>query len=326
MSTRVYVGGLGPDLRSADLLTIFNRYDPLRADMKAGYAFLEFREVRDADDAIHDMDNFKLDSGKRLIVQPAKGTARTRDDFVKQGLDRGDNRDNRNNSDRYSDRDRGRGGGSGNGSGSGSRYPSSSGGSSSTGSRFPSSGFRLDVEGLDERTSWQDLKDFARKAGGNPARADVWMENGKKYGMIEYRSAEDMETALRKLDDTKLDGALVRLFPGKKNTSSSANTRSSRSRSPPPRSRSRSPRRRSRSYSSSRSRSGSRSPVRSKKSSSSSAVAGEKKKERSSRSRSVERTRERSRSPVKRARSPSPDNHTTGTTRATSSDRDRLRA
>jgi hypothetical protein len=59
--------------------------------------------------------------------------------------------------------------------------------------------------------------------------------------VIEYSSREDMESALKRLDDTKLDGAVVRLFPAKRDDRGGGG----RERSPPParRDRSYSPRR-----------------------------------------------------------------------------------
>jgi len=71
--------------------------------------------------------------------------------------------------------------------------------------------WRLEVEGLNPRTSWQDLKDFARKAG-EVAFTNVKTSRGKKIGVIEYTNEDDMIYALKKLDDTKLDGEYIRLY------------------------------------------------------------------------------------------------------------------
>lgn len=72
--------------------------------------------------------------------------------------------------------------------------------------------FRLIVENMDKKTSWQDLKDFARQAG-DVAYTDVWTDDGEKFGAIEYLTEGDYETALRKLDGTLLEGRKVRLVP-----------------------------------------------------------------------------------------------------------------
>lgn len=67
--------------------------------------------------------------------------------------------------------------------------------------------WRVVVSGLGSRTSWQDLKDFARKAG-EVAYTNV-ERNGT--GLIEFTNEKDMRYALKELDDTKLDGQYVRL-------------------------------------------------------------------------------------------------------------------
>jgi len=137
---------------------------------------------------------------------------------------------------------RGRGGGGDRGDrggGGGSRYG---------GSRYK---WRLRVENLDSRTSWQDLKDFARKAG-DVAYTDVSTNRGKKMGVIEYTNESDMLYALKELDDTRLDGKYVRL-----KEEGGGDSRDSRSRSPKRSSR--------RDRSRSRSRSDSRDDRKSKK-------------------------------------------------------------
>jgi RNA recognition motif-containing protein len=45
--------------------------------------------------------------------------------------------------------------------------------------------FRISVAGLDQNTSWQDLKDWARNAG-SVKFADVLIKDGEKFGVIEY--------------------------------------------------------------------------------------------------------------------------------------------
>ena len=110
--------------------------------------------------------------------------------------------------------------------------------------------------------------------------------------LIEYPSKEDVDNALRKLDDTKLDGAVVRLYEVKKDSaagssgggSGGGNRGRSRSRSPPPR--------RDRSHSPRRSRS--RSPRRDDRGS-----RGTDRDDRRDRSRSRSPRRDRSRSPAR---------------------------
>ncbi len=105
--------------------------------------------------------------------------------------------------------------------------------------------FRVIVTGLPPSASWQDLKDHMRKAG-DVVYTDVDHRGG---GIVHYANADDMDYALRKLDDSEFrnpfDSAPIRVLVPRDNYRG-------RGRSPPRR-------RRSYSYSNSRSRSRSRS-------------------------------------------------------------------
>merc|ERR1712192_111466 len=120
-------------------------------------------------------------------------------------------------------------------------------------------GYRTIVENLSSRTSWQDLKDFRRKAGEIAYTNTNQPRVGE--GIVEFGSRRDMEYALDKLDGEELDGRRIRLVEegGNKSRSRSRSRdrrRSSRDRSPSSaksesrsRSRSRSKKRRTRSRS-----------------------------------------------------------------------------
>jgi RNA recognition motif-containing protein len=98
---------------------------------------------------------------------------------------------------------------------------------------------RMSCTNLDSRTSWQDLKDWARNAG-QVTFANVFIRDGKKCGVIEYevmpgwntfsfdehysiakyyycrryiflQTVEDIANALSTLEDRPLHGAHVRL-------------------------------------------------------------------------------------------------------------------
>jgi len=102
----------------------------------------------------------------------------------------------------------------------------------------------LKVTGLASRTSWRELKDWARGAG-NIEYADVWVDDrGENCGVIKYADRDDFKKAQRSLDDTKLDGVRVRVEVMDEDDGSSRRSRT-RSRSPRRRSASRSPRRKS---------------------------------------------------------------------------------
>ena len=103
--------------------------------------------------------------------------------------------------------------------------------------------FRVIVKGLSHRTSWQDLKDFMRKGGG-VLYTNVDDNGG---GIVDFANREDMEHAIKILDDTELDGNRIELYaennnsggydgpasPGGRGRSRSrSKSRSDRSRSP----------------------------------------------------------------------------------------------
>merc|ERR1712156_878219 len=120
--------------------------------------------------------------------------------------------------------------------------------------------YRVIVENLSTRVSWQDLKDLMRKAG-DVTYADAHKDR-RNEGVVEFASRRDMERALDKFDDYDLNGRRIKLIEerrggGKKSRSRSRSKSRSRSRSRSRRSRSKSRRSRSRSKSK-----GKRSPSR----------------------------------------------------------------
>ncbi|CAN1305620.1 Serine/arginine-rich splicing factor RS2Z32 [Linum perenne] len=84
-NTRLYVGHLASRTRSRDLEYIFSKYGRVRdVDMKRDYAFVEFSDPRDADDARYHLDGREVD-GSRLIVEIAKGIPRGSREYVGRG-------------------------------------------------------------------------------------------------------------------------------------------------------------------------------------------------------------------------------------------------
>ncbi|XP_015877070.1 serine/arginine-rich splicing factor RS2Z32 isoform X2 [Ziziphus jujuba] len=74
--TRLYVGRLSSRTRSRDLEDIFSRYGRVRdVDMKRDFAFVEFSDPRDADDARYGLNGRDFD-GSRIIVEFARGGPR----------------------------------------------------------------------------------------------------------------------------------------------------------------------------------------------------------------------------------------------------------
>ncbi|XP_061363322.1 serine/arginine-rich splicing factor SR30-like isoform X1 [Gastrolobium bilobum] len=130
-SRTIYVGNLPGDVRLREVEDLFYKYGPIiDIDLKIpprppGYAFVEFEDARDAEDAIHYRDGYNFD-GFRLRVELAHG---------------------------------GRGYSS-----SVDRYSSYSGSSGNRGVSRRSD-YRVLVTGLPPSASWQDLKDHMRRAG-----------------------------------------------------------------------------------------------------------------------------------------------------------------
>uniref|UniRef100_A0A1B6EMK4 RRM domain-containing protein n=1 Tax=Cuerna arida TaxID=1464854 RepID=A0A1B6EMK4_9HEMI len=79
MGTRVFVGGLTYRVRERDLERFFRKYGRIKeVAMKNGFAFVEFDDHRDADDAVYELNGKEL-LGERVIVELARGTARRSD-------------------------------------------------------------------------------------------------------------------------------------------------------------------------------------------------------------------------------------------------------
>ncbi|KAF7053892.1 hypothetical protein CFC21_061699 [Triticum aestivum] len=248
-SRTIYVGNLPGDIREREVEDLFYKYGRIvDIDLKVpprppGYAFVEFEDPRDAEDACAGRDGYNFD-GNRLRVEPAHG-------------------------------------GRGSGGPSHDRSSSFGGGGGGGGRRGVSrhTDYRVLVTGLPSSASWQDLKDHMRRAG-DVCFAEVYREGGGTIGIVDYTNYDDMKYAIKKLDDTEFKNAFskgyirVKEYDGKRGRSYSRSRSPSRSRSKS-RSPSKSPRARSasrsrsrslssRSRSASKGRSPSRSPARSK--------------------------------------------------------------
>jgi len=214
-NTRVYIGNLPPRVRDREVEDLFVRYGRIRElNVKNGYAFLEFDDPRDADDAVRHVDGQSFD-GARLRVEFARG---------------------------------GRAGGGGGGGGGGGSSSGGGGGGAGGRSRTSARGdYRLVVKNLSRDVSWQDLKDLARRAG-DVIFTDVYNGRDGFEGIIEYNHRDDVRNAFRELDNYDFKGKRVQLV--EEGGTSSTERRAA---SPKRRSRSKSPRRSRHSRSRSRS-------------------------------------------------------------------------
>ena len=86
------------------------------------------------------------------------------------------------------------------------------------------------VTNLPRGCSWQDLKDFMRKAG------DVVYADVDRYGegVVEFANRDDMEHAIKTLDDTELksynESSYIRVKPSRKRDRSDEGRDTARSR------------------------------------------------------------------------------------------------
>ncbi|XP_010529753.1 PREDICTED: serine/arginine-rich splicing factor RS2Z33-like isoform X1 [Tarenaya hassleriana] len=84
-NNRLYVGHLSSRTRTRDLERLFSRYGRVRdVDMKRDYAFVEFSDPRDADDARHYLDGRDYD-GSRIVVEFSRGAPRGSRDYGGRG-------------------------------------------------------------------------------------------------------------------------------------------------------------------------------------------------------------------------------------------------
>uniref|UniRef100_A0AAV1V0V1 RRM domain-containing protein n=1 Tax=Peronospora matthiolae TaxID=2874970 RepID=A0AAV1V0V1_9STRA len=214
MGTRVYVGGLPRDATSREIQDGFNRYGHVSniwvARNPPGFAFVDFEDPRDADDAIRSMDGRDF-LGGRIRVELARGGSRRDGGGGRDGGRRGDD-------------DRG-----GHGRG-GDRFE--------RGRNPPQrTDFRVRVTDLPRDVDWRNVKDFLR-TGGEVTYCNVEADGS---AVAEFQTKEDMDDAIKKLDDTEFRGSYVRVAPEGDSARRSRSRSPARGRSPGHRSRSRSP-------------------------------------------------------------------------------------
>ncbi|WIA28221.1 hypothetical protein OEZ86_010779 [Tetradesmus obliquus] len=167
----IYVGNLPNDIKERELQELFEKFGSIRAiDIKIPprpppFAFIEFNEARDAEDAAQARDGYDF-YGTTLRVELARGG---RPSGGPRGGDFG-----------------GRGGGGG------ARGPP----------RGARGNFRVLIKGLPASASWQDLKDHFRQYV-KPAFTDVYRDRGEAVGVAEFETMDDMLYAIKKLDDTE---------------------------------------------------------------------------------------------------------------------------
>jgi len=174
---RIYIGNLPSDIRSREVEDLFEKYGKIMdVDIKLprsgggpAFAFLEFDDQRDAQDAIRGRDGYEI-SGHKIRVEIPQSKDRAAGNY------------------------RGSGGG-------GYRDGGSRGGFSGRGRGGPPrrSDYRVLISGLPASGSWQDIKDHMRDAG-EVVYSDVFRDG---TGVVEFQQRDDMEYALKNLDRSK---------------------------------------------------------------------------------------------------------------------------
>ncbi|KAI9907032.1 hypothetical protein PsorP6_003893 [Peronosclerospora sorghi] len=119
--------------------------------------------------------------------------------------------------------------------------------------------FRVRVTDLPRDVDWRNVKDFLR-TGGEVTYCNIEADGS---AIAEFQTKDDMEDAIKKLDDTEFRGSYVRVAPEGDSSRRSRSRSPARGRSPGRRSRSRSPAARKDSPRRSRSRSASPAAVNS---------------------------------------------------------------
>lgn len=169
--TTLFVANLPRDVKERELDDLFYKYGRIedvqvRSSRTDTFAFITFRDSRDARDAIAGRDGYKFD-GFRIKVELRKGRG-------ERGRSRSSSRDDRR--DRRRSRSRGR--------------------DFRMGDRY----FRVAVSNLPEGSSWQDLKDHIKALV--PVRFTEANRDGS--GMAGFSTREEMLDAITKLDDSNM--------------------------------------------------------------------------------------------------------------------------
>lgn len=80
LACKVYIGNLGDSASKHEIESTFNKYGPLKnvwiARNPPGFAFVEFEDPRDAEDAVRGLDGTRL-SGNRIRVEMSSGRSRS---------------------------------------------------------------------------------------------------------------------------------------------------------------------------------------------------------------------------------------------------------
>ncbi|GAA5900152.1 hypothetical protein JCM6882_002627 [Rhodosporidiobolus microsporus] len=183
---RLYVGRVPQHATNRDFQDHFGAIGKLvETRIMAGFAFVEYDQLRDAEQAVQELNN-KDFLNERILVEFAKPPRAMMDD-------------------RYGPRGGFGGPPRGYGGYGGGGYDNY--GPPRNPLARPGNGYRLTISGLGQGTSWQDLKDFGRQVG-SVSFADV-DRNDPTIGFIEFGSRRDADDAIDRLNNKDLHGSVV---------------------------------------------------------------------------------------------------------------------
>ncbi|KAI9636184.1 uncharacterized protein MKK02DRAFT_44887 [Dioszegia hungarica] len=170
MASRLYMGRLPPGVAREDIEDHFKGFKLNDVRLMGTFAFLEFGSSRDADDAVRDFAGRSF-KGEDIILEHPRETRR-RDIYDGRGPPGGDRG--------FAPRPERR------------------------------RGVRVNVIGIPQATSWQDLKDYGRIGNNNVVFADV-DRNNPGQGIIEFGSLTEAEEALTRLAGVDINNTPVKL-------------------------------------------------------------------------------------------------------------------
>jgi len=172
MTTKLFVGKLAPVTTEQDLYDLFGKHGEVtKVDMKTGYAFVFYETEADAQHAIDNLNDIELDGHNICVEVP-----RTASHYRERERMRENNYDYNNNYNNYNN-----------------NYNAPK-------KVIKRSDLRVSGIGLDDSVSWQDLKDWARKAG-DVTFANIYTKDNETMGVVEYQVINKL---LMYLSDTSI--------------------------------------------------------------------------------------------------------------------------
>merc|ERR1712142_945052 len=223
-SCQVYIGYLPNDARMEDVEDFFKGYGKIKSvNLKPGYGFVDFEDLRDAEDAVRDLDGKRM-CGEKVDIQHAKGPGH-------KARDRGDSgrpivRDARRSDRRSRSRDRRRRSDS-RGGDRRSHYRNSR-RSRTPPRRYspPRGAYIVEVSNISTRCRWQDLKEEIRAQTKIECSFCEIHTPRDREGIVCFNRKDEMKDVLKRMDGFELKGRKLELRPRNKLSQSRSRSRS----------------------------------------------------------------------------------------------------